>query len=57
MKKNSCGALYGELLILQLRDAQVKVEELQNSQNHLQKRLDKLKQSKLAVISGAGKEE
>ena len=38
------------LFILQLRETQTKYEELETSHNHLQRRLDKLKTAKSALL-------
>lgn len=37
-------------MYLQLRETQTKMEELETSHNHLQRRLDKLKTAKSALL-------
>ena len=38
------------IVLLQLREAQARVEELETSNTHLQRRLDKLKSAKSALL-------
>lgn len=38
------------LFLFQLREAQSQIEELRNHNSHLQKRLEKMKQSRSALV-------
>lgn len=51
-KSNSkCYSIYLLAFILQFREAQARIEELETSNDHLQKRIDKLKNNRMSVIN------